>query len=133
MASLIEKSLHLVDTDILIDAGRHIEKATHHLEFLDENFSLGISIITEFELIVGCQNKQDLRLLSQFLTHFQIIPLSEEISLSASGLLKSFRLSHGLLIADALIAATAMMTGSSFSTKNQKDFRFIDGLALFEY
>jgi predicted nucleic acid-binding protein len=39
-------------------------------------------------------------------------------------------LSHGLLIPDALIATTAIITETSLSSKNQKDYRFIKNLEL---
>lgn len=48
-------------------------------------------------------------------------------------LLKTYRLSHGLLIADALIAATALTLDISIVSKNQKDYRFISGLRLLPY
>jgi predicted nucleic acid-binding protein len=38
-----------------------------------------------------------------------------------------------LLIADALIAAIGLVHGESLITKNQRDFRFIDGLNLLLY
>ena len=41
--------------------------------------------------------------------------------------------SHGLLIADALITATAMSTQQPLVTKNQRDYRFIKGLDLRPY
>jgi predicted nucleic acid-binding protein len=40
---------------------------------------------------------------------------------------------HGLLIADSLIAATALFMDVSFLSKNQKDYRFIEGLKLLPY
>lgn len=48
-------------------------------------------------------------------------------------LLQQYRLSHGLLIADALIAATATETGIPLISKNQRDYRFIEGLQLLPY
>jgi predicted nucleic acid-binding protein len=62
-----------------------------------------------------------------------MIRIDEQISEMAVNLLKTYRLSHGLLIPDALIAATALVTDSRFVTKNQKDYRFIDGLKLLPY
>jgi predicted nucleic acid-binding protein len=38
-----------------------------------------------------------------------------------------------LLIADALIAATALATNDAFVTKNQRDFRYIAGLNLLAF
>ena len=68
-----------------------------------------------------------------FLRRFQIQKLTVPISDKAVGLLQQYRLSHGLLIADALIAATALEHDSPFITKNQRDFRFIAGLRLLTY
>ena len=55
------------------------------------------------------------------------------LSDTAVDLLSQYRLSHGLLIADAIIAATAIVTQTKFITKNQRDFRFIESLNLLNY
>ncbi len=39
-------------------------------------------------------------------------------------LLRRYRLSHGLLLADALIAATALVEGMPLVSKNQRDYRW---------
>lgn len=83
--------------------------------------------------MVGCQNKAELRVLDHFLNRFQIIKLNAKISDTAIDLLRRYRLSHGLLIADCLIAATALSLDSAFATKNQRDYRFIAGLQLLPY
>jgi predicted nucleic acid-binding protein len=85
------------------------------------------------ELIVGCRDKTELQTLAKFLARFQILKLNEQISAKSVELLNQYRLSHGLLIADALIAATALETDENFITGNQKDFRFISGLKLLPY
>jgi hypothetical protein len=82
------------------------------------------------ELIVGCRNKKEIQ---YFLERFQIIHVDESISVSAISLLRRYRASHGLLIADAIIAATAITLNCPFVTKNQKDFRFIEELRLLAY
>ena len=43
---------------------------------------------------------------------------------------RRYRLSHGLLTADSLIAATAITQGIPLLSKNQRDYRFIAGLNL---
>ena len=53
--------------------------------------------------------------------------------MKAIELLYNYRLSHGLLIADSLIASTALVLDADFLTKNQKDYRFIEGLKLKKY
>jgi hypothetical protein len=126
-------SVTLIDTDILIDAGREIQEAIEFLEHIEDETKLTISVITQMELIVGCQSKQELRTVEKFLSRFEIISLNEQISTTAVDLLREHRLSHGLLIADALIAATAIHLKIPFVSKNRKDYRFIPKLNLLAY
>lgn len=125
--------LTIVDSDILIDTGRDIKEAIAYLEHLKKGSTLAISAVTQMELIVGCRNKNELRSMEKFLSLFEIIQLNEQISIVAVDLLRQYRLSHGLLIADALIAATAVFLQVPFVSKNQKDYRFIEGLDLLPY
>lgn len=53
--------------------------------------------------------------------------------MKALPLLQQYRLSHGLLIADALIAATAIETKFPLISKNQRHYRFIENLQLLPY
>ena len=123
----------IIDTDILIDAGRCVDEALNCLQQVENKFSAAVSSVTQMELIVGCRDKNELSSLEHFLERFQIISLNEHISDTATDLLKKYRLSHGLLIADALIAATAIITDIPFISKNQRDFRFIENLNLLSY
>jgi len=125
--------LIIVDTDILIDVGRGDDFAVTYLENLETGSMIAISTITQMELIIGCQNKKELRTTERFLGRFEILSLNEQISNVAVELLREYRLSHGLLIADAIIAATAISFKVPFVSKNQKDYRFIDTLNLLSY
>ena len=126
-------SVTLIDTDILIDAASLICEAVNCLNSLENASTLAVSVITQMELVVGCRNKSELRKMEQFLGRFQIIPLNEQISSIAVDLLKTYCLSHGLLIPDALIATTAIGVELDFITKNQRDYRFIENLDLLSY
>lgn len=78
-------------------------------------------------------NVGELRVVEKFLRRFSIIRLNEAISEKGVDLLTRYRLSHGLLIADALIAATALTVRAPFLTKNQRDYQFIKDLqSVFE-
>jgi predicted nucleic acid-binding protein len=123
----------LIDTDILIDAGRGDADAIACLNRLQPASSLATSVITEMELIVGCRNKVELQDLANFLKSFQVVKLNETTSDKAVELLTTYRLSHGLLISDAFIAATALVLNWPFISKNQRDYRFIAGLNLLPY
>ena len=94
---------------------------------------LGSVSMTVMELIVGCRNTIELRSTDRLLERFKTIPLNEQVSVTAVGLVRRYRLSHGLLLADALIAATALSMECDFISKNQRDYRFIDGLKLLPY
>jgi predicted nucleic acid-binding protein len=123
----------LIDTDILIDAGRGVQDAINCLQRLSQQGTLAVSMVTQMELMVGCRNKTELHDLEIFLRRFQVLKIMEPISDRAVDLLRQYRLSHGLLIADALIAATALEHNEPFITKNQRDFRFIADLNLLPY
>jgi len=126
-------TLTIVDTDILIDVGRGDSDATDCLLRLEKTSALSVSVVTQMELIVGCRNKKELTDLEKFLNRFQILKITDEISDRAVELLEHSFLSHGLLIADGLTAATALVHHEAFITKNQRDFRFIAGLNLLPY
>ena len=123
----------LVDTDILVDAGRGDARALSRLNQEAQHGSLGVSTVTCLELLVGCRNKQEQAQTERLLQHFQSVPLDPAVSDTAVDLLRRYRLSHGLLIADALIAATALAGNIPLLSKNQRDFRFIAGLTLLAY
>jgi len=126
-------ALTIIDTDILIDFARADQKAAHCLQAIQQKSILAISSITQMELVVDCRNKTELKDLEKFIQRFQVLPITDEISDRAYNLLTQYYLSHGLLIPDALIAATALIHDEEFITKNQRDFRFVVGLSLLPY
>ena len=85
------------------------------------------------ELIVGCRNKVELKGLDKFLLRFQIIDICGQIPQTALDLLIKYRLSHGLLIPDNLIASTAIEMNVPLISKNQRDFHFIEKLNLLAF
>lgn len=123
----------VVDTDVLIDAAHGRPEAVAALERCAVEAMLSISVVTEMELIIGCRDKAEQRAVEQFVSRFRIEPLTAGASASAAALLRRYRLSHGLQIADALIAATALCLGCPLLTRNQRDYRFIEGLTLAPY
>ncbi len=126
-------ALTIVDSDVLIDAAQKIEAAIDCLARIENQSVLAVSVITQMELIVGCRNKAELRHTERFLQRFRVIKLSETMCDTALDLVREYRLSHGLLIPDSLIAATAIVLNQPFVTKNQRDYRFIHGPHLLSY
>lgn len=129
----MKNSLSIIDSDILIDIGRNNPQAVKRLEEEDKYSKLVISAVTQMELIIGFRDKTELRLLDKFLEDFEIISINFEITQKAIQLLREYKLSHGLLIADSIIAATTLILDAYLLTKNQKDYKFIKGLKLLRY
>jgi predicted nucleic acid-binding protein len=126
-------AITIVDSDILIDVARGEADAINCLLRLEQTSALAISAVSQMELIVGCRSKKELQDLEKFLNRYQVLKITDRISDRASDLLTQYFLSHRLLIADGLIAATALIHDEAFITKNQRDFRFIADLNLLPY
>lgn len=127
------KMLLIVDTDILIDAGRSVQEAIDFLQQNEQRATLAASAITQMELLVGARNKRELRVIERFVARFVVMKVNEVVSDTAVDLLRQYRLSHGLAIADAVIAATAITADEPFVTKNRRDYQFIPELKLQSY
>ncbi len=123
----------LIDTDILIDSARKKTNAILFLEDLEQKHILSISSITRMELIVGCKNKVEQEKILKSMIDFSIFMVDETIMQKADQLLVQYNLSHGLLIPDAIIAATAIKSNIALCSKNYKDYQFIKELSLIPY
>jgi len=110
-----------------------VEAAINYLAHAEQQSALMVGAVTQMEMLVGCRNKKETQAVERFLARFQILKLNEEITDIAVSLLRTYRLSHGLLIPDALIASTALVLDMPLVTQNQRDYRFIDGLKLHSY
>jgi len=119
----------LVDTDVIIWHMRGNEKARDAIYRLEKPV---ISIITQMELVQGLRNKQEQAALHRFLDQrgIEVLPVNAIISQRALFLMEEWRLSHQMLMADALIAATAIEHGLSLLSGNAKHYRFLSSLKL---
>ena len=123
----------IVDSDILIFVSRDDPSAISFVDRLENTRGVAISAVSAFELIIGSRDKNELSQIKKFLNRFEHLHIDEETSATALTLLEQFTLSHGLLMPDALIAATALVNKLDLGTINRKDFRFIEGLRLVNY
>lgn len=81
-------ALTVVDTDILIDVARGDSNAIDCCQRLEKTSTLAVSAVTQLELIVGCRNKTELQDLEKFLSRYQILKITGQISDRAVDLLK---------------------------------------------
>ena len=81
--------------------------------------------------MLGAISKTDMTKISKKLSRFNIALINNDITIQSFELIQKYRLSHGLLLPDSIIAATALISGFELYTYNVKDFKFILGLKLF--
>ena len=116
----------LVDTDILIDFLRGHKKA---IRFIDEYSSLIIlSPIVVAELYAGVKGTDELSVLENFLSLFHVVPLTSEIAKLGGLYRRDFGKSHGVGLADAILAATAKAEKAELKTLNVKHYPMFSGL-----
>lgn len=128
------RKVTLLDSDILIDVSRQNPIALAYLQTQRKKHeTLAISTVTVMELLVGARNKMESEAIQKFLNQFLHIHLTPDVDRQAIAFLQQYRLSHGLLIPDALIAATAVVMNCPLVSKNQRDYRFITELTLLTY
>jgi predicted nucleic acid-binding protein len=120
----------LIDPDVLIDATRGVAQAVSFLAAQRSAGGIHISLISSMELAVGCRNAAELAQLRRFLRRVTVIPVTAPVSQTALDLIETFYLSHGLLIPDALIAATALEHRLPLFTRNTRHFHTIPQLTL---
>jgi len=91
-----------------------------------------ISAITKMELLAGAVSKQNLNLIKANINGIELLLVNNEITLTALNLVETYKLSHNLAMADSFIAATSLYTQFPLFTYNLKDYKFIDGIELFD-
>lgn len=116
----------LIDTDVLIDISRGSRAAADFVDDLNDDIS--VARISAMELIVGARDRHDQNVIEKFISLFQLVELSESVGQEAYAQAKRYSKSHGLSVADALIAATATTNDLTLVSRNEKHFRPIRGL-----
>ena len=82
------------------------------------------------EVLQGSKSHAEKRVIKKFLNVFPCLWLTPEIGRLALQLIDSYSNSHGLLLGDALIAASAFEHKLRLITYNTKDFQFISNLTV---
>ena len=115
MASMI-----LPDTDILVDFLRGNPFA---VSFISENADRVIlSAIVVAELYAGVKGDAELSSLDNFVSLFRVVPVTAAIARAGGMYKNAFSKSHGVGLADAIIAATAESERAEIKTLNIKHY-----------
>lgn len=126
----------ICDSDVIIDYWNINSKRHSDTKYILEDEiglnNVALSAVTKMELVVGATNKQELARINKNIHQFNILLINDEITQLTIQLLQDYNLSHGLVLPDALIAATAVITRFEIFTYNLKDYKFIKDIKLFD-
>ena len=118
--------LFLPDTDVLIDFLRGYQQA---VDFINTNVSqMILSTIVIAELYAGVRGKQELTILNDFVSLFDVISMNSEIAKIGGLYKRDFGKSHGVGLADAIIAATCHSKNAQLKTLNVRHYPMIRNL-----
>jgi len=116
----------LIDSDVLID---HLRGRAPAAEFLRQCFSSGerlqLSVITHAELLAGLRPGEE-NDLQDLLRRFEAMLVTQATAEEAGRYRREFGRSHGVELPDALIAATAKVSGATLYTTNVRHYPMTD-------
>jgi len=122
------ETVYTLDTNAIIYYLHAEESVCVFIDTSIRNASpLYMSVITEAELFrfPGLPPHEESAIID-LLPAFSIVPLDSYIARMAGALGRV----HNLKLADSIIAATALFTGTTLVTRNARDFRRVHGLSV---
>jgi predicted nucleic acid-binding protein len=125
----------LVDSDILIEVsrGRSAGIVSQWIDLSESDTAILYSPVSAAELWAGA-GPDEYNALKNLFRALTCIPIDGEAGCQAGVYLRQYRRSHGIEIADALIAAGAVANRAQLWTRNRKhypmkDLTFFDGVS----
>lgn len=120
--------MYTLDTNAIIYYLKGDEDSVRILtEIFSENLPLYVSALTETELFSFSHlTPRDVERIEGLIRTVAVIPVDSRIARIAGLIRRKYRLA----IADSVIAATALFTGTTLLTRNIRDFRRIPNLLL---
>ena len=111
---------YLLDTDVLIEYLRGRSQAAEFLEAIEGELML--SAITVAELFSGVHGSEEMDALDQFMLAFQVVPIDDRPARQGGLIRQQYHPSHGIGLADAIIAATALDREAQLLTFNRRHY-----------
>jgi predicted nucleic acid-binding protein len=116
----------LPDTDILVDFFRGHEKAVSFIREYESDIILSAIVVAE--LYAGVKGESEEAVLGEFVSLFRIVPVTADIARSAGMFKRDYGRSHGVGLADAVLAATAIAEKAELQTLNTRHYPMLKGL-----
>ena len=115
---------YLPDTNVL----SRVFKGNRDVTKFVESLECAVCATVYIECLQGSKSNQEKRIIEKYLMRFPLLPITSESSVRAIDLIRAYSNSYGLLLGDALIAATALENDLTILTYNVGDFQFIQNL-----
>ena len=116
----------LLDTDVLVDFLRGHNKAVALVNAYSNRIILSSIVIAE--LYAGIKGEDEQAALDKFVSLFRVIPVNTEIAKAGGFYKRQFNRSHGIGLADAIIAASVEAKNAELKTLNIRHYPMMKGL-----
>lgn len=116
----------LADTDVMVDFLRGYPKAVALVK--NNSSQIILSCVVAAELYAGVRSEREMTALDSLMRLFNIIPISFDLAKAAGLYQRDYARSHGIGLADAIIAATAAAENAEILTLNTKHYPMVKGL-----
>ena len=119
----------LVDTDVLIDFLRGREQAVSFVNLESERIILSSIVVAElYAGVRGGKGDTEQSTLERFLSLFRIVHVTAAIAKLGGLYKRDYGRSHGIGLADAVVAATATLENAELKTLNVKHYPMFNAI-----
>jgi predicted nucleic acid-binding protein len=123
---IMAESILLLDTDVLVDFLRGHRKAVAFFNVRSTRIILSSIVVAE--LYAGVRGDREQAALEELISLFRVVPVSGEIAKKGGLYKRDYGKSHGVGLADAILAATAEAENAELKTLNTKHYPMLKGL-----
>ena len=116
----------LIDTDVMVDFLRGNPEAVAMMQSYSNRIILSSIVVAE--LYAGVRDDNELSALDRLISLFRVIPVSPALARAGGLYKKHYAKSHGVGLADAIIAATVDAENAELKTLNAKHYPMFKGL-----
>ena len=116
----------LVDTDVLVDFFRGYRTA---VDYINANATrIILSAIVIAEPYAGVKGDEEQAVLENFISLFRVVPVSAAIAKTGGLYRRDYGKAHGVGIADAILAATALAENADLKSLSTKHYPMLKGI-----
>jgi hypothetical protein len=116
----------LLDTDVLVEFLRGRGEAVAFVNAHADRIILSSIVVAE--LYAGVKGSAEQAMLDQFVSLFRVVPVDGDIAKAGGLYRRDYGKSHGVGLADAILAATAEAENAELKTLNTKHYPMLKGL-----